>query len=127
MKDGYETSTVYERMLPPWYEIPPIDFVSEALWPTELRDERTVDVAMIPQQLVPPDQLRARGEQLRASARQGQFVAPSRSGSGFSATPPPVPNPQAGGLLFAPPATTPVPVPVFREPLPAIPGAPTTP
>src|SRR6478672_6424264 len=43
IKDGFETVTVYERMNPPWYEIPPIDFVSETVWPGEIRDERAVD------------------------------------------------------------------------------------
>lgn len=126
IKDGFETTTVYERMNPPWYEYPPLDFVSETVWPGEIRDERAVDVTLVAQQIVPPEQLRARGEQLRASARQGQFIAPGRSGSGFSATAPPVVAPQAGGL-FAPPALTPTPLPAYRESLPATPGLPTVP
>jgi hypothetical protein len=126
IKDGFETTTVYERMNPVWYEIPPLDFVSETVWPGELRDERAVDIALVPQQIVPPEQLRARGEQLRASARQGQFIAPGRSGSGFSATAPQVVAPQAGGL-FTPPPLAPTPIPAYREPLPAVPGMPATP
>lgn len=121
IKDGYETTTVYERMAPPWYEIPPLDFVSETIWPGEVRDERAVDITLVPQVMVPPDELRARGEQLRSSARQGQFIAPGRSGSGFSATAPTVVAPQAGGLSTQAPLT-PAPVPVYREPLPAVPG-----
>lgn len=126
IKDGFETTTVYERMNPPWYEIPPLDFVSETFWPGEVRDERAVDISLVPQIMVHPDELRARGEQLRSSARQGQFIAPGRSGSGFSATPPPVPSPQAGGLS-TPLPLTPAPLPAYREPLPTVPGMPTTP
>src|SRR5438876_10744131 len=40
MKDGYRTETVFQRINPPWYELPPLDFLSEDVVPTELRDER---------------------------------------------------------------------------------------
>ena len=46
VKDGYETLTVRQPFPIPWYEIFPLDFVTENLWPWEIRDERVVDLAM---------------------------------------------------------------------------------
>jgi hypothetical protein len=40
IKDGYRTETVYQKLNPPWYQIPPLDFVSDNLLIRELRDER---------------------------------------------------------------------------------------
>ncbi len=71
IKDGYRTETVYERMLPPWYELPPLDFVSENLYPRELRDERVLDFQLVPQEIVPREKLLGRAENLRFNARQG--------------------------------------------------------
>ena len=58
-----------------WYEIPPLDFFAENLWPYELRDEREVQFDLQPQQVVPTEQLLDRAENLRTSALQGT-VAP---------------------------------------------------
>jgi hypothetical protein len=41
-KPGYETLKTHYRIDPPWYQIPPLDLVSETLIPTTIRDERTV-------------------------------------------------------------------------------------
>jgi PEGA domain len=71
IKDGYRTETIYERMLPPWYELPPLDFVSENLYPREIRDERVLDFQLVPQEVVPREKLLGRAENLRLNARQG--------------------------------------------------------
>ncbi len=65
VKDGYETLVVKQRIWPPWYEIPPLDFVSENLVPGELRDQRTLDFRLQPQRIVPSEQLVDRAERLR--------------------------------------------------------------
>jgi hypothetical protein len=70
-KDGYETLTVKQPFRPPWYQIPPLDFVAENLWPWETRDERVVDFQLQPQSVVPNEILLERGEGLRTSVRQG--------------------------------------------------------
>ena len=31
IKDGYRTETLFQKINPPWYQIPPLDFVSENL------------------------------------------------------------------------------------------------
>ena len=43
VKDGYETLTVMQWIPPPWYEFPPLDFVSENFVPGQIYDQRTLD------------------------------------------------------------------------------------
>ena len=57
IKPGYETLTVNQPIPTPWYEIPGIDFVSENLTPTKIRDNRTVLYDMAPQVIVPTQHL----------------------------------------------------------------------
>ena len=79
VKDGYETIMIRKDFAPPWYEIPPLDFVVENLWPKEVRDERVVDVKLEPLRRVPPDELLQRANQLRQQTQQGivtPLVAP---------------------------------------------------
>ena len=71
MKDGYKTETLFQRINPPWYEIPPLDFVSENLISRELRDERIVDVQLAPEEIVPQQKLIDRAQALRDSAASG--------------------------------------------------------
>ena len=70
-KDGYETTTVMERMRAPWYQWTPLDYVFENLWPWEIRDERIVDVQLAPKRVVPTQELIGRAENLRQGTRQG--------------------------------------------------------
>jgi len=71
MKDGYKTETLFQKVNAPWYEIPPLDFVSENLVPRELRDERIVDVQLAPEEVVPQQQLINRAQALRDGAASG--------------------------------------------------------
>lgn len=92
VKDNYETLTVKQTFNPPWYQYPPIDFITENLWPWEIRDERVVDFQMIPMQIVPTERLLENGQQLRDSAGQGAitpFTAPGMNiGTPMPAGPP---------------------------------------
>ncbi len=56
-KDGYETLTVEQPIPAPWYQIPPLDFFAETVIPVEIRDHRTLNYQLVPQRVVPPDQL----------------------------------------------------------------------
>lgn len=96
-KDGYETLVAKHNVVPPWYQITPLDFVSENLWPWEVRDERVVDFQLQPLQIVPTEQLLDRAQGLRRSVTQG-FTTPI-PGIGPPATPL-VPS----GQPFAPPS-----------------------
>jgi len=68
VKDGYQTLTVIQSIPAPWYQIPPLDFFSENLAPTEIRDKRTFTYQLTPQMVVPTEQLLGRAEQLRQTS-----------------------------------------------------------
>ena len=75
-KDGFRTETIRQRINPPWYEYPGLDFVAETLWPGEIRDERIVDVELVPQELQPSEQVLDRADALRQQSRAGVVTAP---------------------------------------------------
>jgi hypothetical protein len=70
VKPGYETLTVNQPIPMPWYQIPPLDFASENLVPTKIRDNRTVTYNLAPQLIVPTAQLLDRANQLRQDTNQ---------------------------------------------------------
>ncbi|MBN2216340.1 MAG: PEGA domain-containing protein [Pirellulales bacterium] len=76
VKEGYETLTVMQPIGAPWYQIPPLDFLSENFLPGELRDRRTLCYQLRPQMVVPDSQLRGRAEELRARGRIPLAMAP---------------------------------------------------
>ena len=67
--DGYETISVNQRFPVPWYEIPPIDFVSENLVATEIRDERVVDFELVPKASVSMSDVLIHADQLRGEVQ----------------------------------------------------------
>lgn len=76
VKDGYETLTVRQPFPVPWYEIFPLDFVTENVIPWEVRDERVVDLAMQPAASTPAELVVSRAEQVRLAAGSLPPVAP---------------------------------------------------
>jgi hypothetical protein len=92
IKDGFETLTVMQWIPPAWYQIPPLDFVSENVVPAEIRDERTYSYQLVPTRVVPTNQLLGRAENLRRATKLENLAAG-----------PPVPRLQPPPL--APPAT----------------------
>lgn len=70
-KDGYRTETIRRKMKPPWYQWPVAEFFSETLWPGELRDERIIDVELVPAVTEPTDEVLDRAEHLRSQAIGG--------------------------------------------------------
>jgi hypothetical protein len=109
VKSGYETLVVNQPIPTPWYQFPPLDFVSEMLVPGEIRDERVVNFQMVPLQPVPTEQFLSRGEQLRAASGMQQVTgvvpAPVPSGPTPGATGPfTLPEPTTPGPGSAPPA-----------------------
>jgi hypothetical protein len=95
IKDGFETLTVMQWIPPPWYQIPPIDFISENIVPTEIRDERTYNYQLVPTRVVPTNQLLGRAENLRQATRLENLSAAPR-------LPSPAPRPPQMPLLPAP-------------------------
>ncbi len=74
IKDGFEPVTALETIRAPWYQLPPIDFISENLVGRELRDERVLEFQLQPQRLVPTQELLSRANSLRSGAAQGVFT-----------------------------------------------------
>lgn len=108
VKDGYETLTVRQPFPLPWYQVFPLDFVTENLWPWEIRDERVVDLAMMPAATTPPEEVVGRAEVARLSAGGGAAVA-----APVVVQPPPQPLPPPALQLppQSPPAFPPQPLP----------------
>lgn len=132
VRDGYETLSDYRWIGPPWYEIPPIDAISENAIPWEIRDERIIDYTLLPQQVVPTQQLLGRAENLRQSTRLDAAAAvpaaPAQPGTIFSGPPAqsiPIPGsyPAAPSPLSAPPGYPPrsYPLPSPNAPPSALP------
>jgi hypothetical protein len=115
VKDGYETLKVRPKIRSPWYEIPPLDFFAENIWPFKVRDVRRLKFQMQPLRTVTPDEVLRRAEQLRIRGRQiGDIPAP----------PLPVAPAAAVTRPVTPPATPPV-APALGAPVPAAPAPPT--
>lgn len=75
-KDGFRTETIRRRQNPPWYEFPGLDFIAETLWPGEIRDERIIDVQLVPKTLEPTDTVVQRADALRMQSQAGIVTAP---------------------------------------------------
>ncbi len=108
VKDGYETLTVMQWIPPPWYEFPPLDFVSENFVPGQIYDRRvggTLDFQLKPQTVVPSGELIARAEQLRRGVHTATGTAPPTTAP--QRCPPPTGlggPPAVGPPAFPPPA-----------------------
>ncbi len=97
IKDGYETLTVRQPFPLPWYQYFPLDFVTENIIPWEIRDERVVDLAMVPADSVPAESVVARAEQARLASGSlppvdsGKVVPLAATGQPVPAPPPALP------------------------------------
>ncbi|MGA2061272.1 MAG: PEGA domain-containing protein [Thermoguttaceae bacterium] len=126
VKDGYETLTVMQPISTPWYEYPPVDFITENFVPGKIRDQRILDYQLKPQMIVPTDQLVSRAEGLRhanlvlpagAVAPQPGVQAPvvqpgtpnAMPGTLPGTVPGPMPGPMPGTNPYPPPNAYPQP------------------
>ncbi|HVT27794.1 MAG TPA: PEGA domain-containing protein [Lacipirellulaceae bacterium] len=110
IKPGYETLTVNQPIPTPWYEVPGLDFVSEVLVPTKIRDNRTVTYNLAPQLIIPTQEVVDRANQLRQDTLQYPGVPPATS----------VPAASVPGPVTVPPSSAVAPPPLAPEPLPGI-------
>jgi len=102
VKDGCETLTVMQSIPPPWYQIPPLDFITENFVPGKIRDRQQLYYRLEPQRVVPTEQLLREAEELRGRARSTGLLRWSAGPSG--STPPstgpgtyPLPGPAPSG------------------------------
>ncbi len=116
VKDGYETLVVNQEIPPPWYQIPPLDFFAENVVPQEIRDERVLTYTLLPQLVVPTNQLLDRAENLRRGV-QSQ-AGPAAAVPPGAIAPPLMPGPQRQPPTFQPGPQTLPPGGQVIEPLP---------
>jgi hypothetical protein len=128
VKNGFETLTVMQPVPSPWYQILPLDFITENLIPGKIHDTRTFDYPLVPQLVVPSEQLLDRAEGLRRETRSSAVVQtspplraapPSRTLAPSGVAPSAIPTtvaPPAGASQ--PSASTPAaaPAPSFNPP-----------
>ena len=126
VRPGYETLTINQPIPTPWYQVPPIDFISENLVPYKIRDNRTVTYNLAPQMMIPTEELIERGQQLRqATFQQQPTVLPVVTGPGVAPGPSIIPPPAVfppSGMTNAP-VIAPLPGGVFAPPPTALPYA----
>jgi hypothetical protein len=108
IKPGFETLTVNQPIPTPWYQYPPLDFISENLVTTKIRDNRTVTYNLSPQVIVPTNELVDRANQLRQDALQSPVTQAGATAPVYGApgTPALVPTP-APAPIVPPPGTMP--------------------
>jgi hypothetical protein len=130
VKSGFETLTINQPIPAPWYQIPPLDFVSENLTPHKIQDFRTLSYDLVPQVIVPTEQLLNRAEELRQSTLEGAALPISPVGTAVLPPPAPIltgPGTQPIGtapVTLAPSGTLPAPpgsLPASGQPLQAVP------
>jgi len=73
--DGYETVEEDHQIRAPWYQVPPLDFVSDNLMMREIQDERALHFNLVPMQVIPRKALMQRADELRKNSQQGIVAA----------------------------------------------------
>ncbi|MCA9004234.1 MAG: PEGA domain-containing protein [Planctomycetaceae bacterium] len=71
-KDGYETQTVMQKVKTPWYQVFPLDAVSDNLLPFEVTNRHEFTYQLQPKVVVPTEELLNRGNMLRSETQIGQ-------------------------------------------------------
>ncbi len=67
-KEGYQTLQTHWNIEPPWYQVVPIDFFSEVLWPGHLHDMHSRHFVLSPRTLPTTEELIERAEETRKRA-----------------------------------------------------------
>ena len=75
-KDGYELLQTKERFRAPWYDIPPLSFLTAHLSLRERRDMRNLDYRLTPKAMVDESELLQRAGQLRTDVGRGTVTLP---------------------------------------------------
>lgn len=72
-KAGYETLTIQQPVAPPWYQVPPLDAISDNLLPVHLTNRRDYhwNLTPLPPAAFDDNQLRDRADDFRSRSRSG--------------------------------------------------------
>jgi hypothetical protein len=74
--DGFQSQKVKHRLGAPWYQIPPLDLVTDNFWPRGIQDLRVVDFQLTPLEIVDESRLLDRAGQLRANSSRNTIPMP---------------------------------------------------
>jgi hypothetical protein len=72
LKDGYEIETQYVKIQRPWYQVPPLDFVTDNFLLSRTKDQHDFTFPLTPRTLVPRGDLVERGNAFRSESQLGQ-------------------------------------------------------
>ncbi|HMO13086.1 MAG TPA: PEGA domain-containing protein [Pirellulaceae bacterium] len=75
-KEGYETVKVKQNIRPPWWQIPPLDFLTDNFALRKLRDQRILEFDMQPAQMTDENLLIHRASDLRNNTQRGTLPMP---------------------------------------------------
>ncbi|MFQ5495911.1 MAG: PEGA domain-containing protein [Phycisphaerae bacterium] len=67
-KEGYQTLKTHWDIRPPWYQMIPIDFVAEVLWPWPIHDQRRRHFVLTKAETPTQDELLSRALETRRRA-----------------------------------------------------------
>jgi len=67
-KEGYYTLHTHWQIDPPWYQLIPVDFFTEVLWPGQFHDERSRHFELSPARPTDTDALVERARKIRRRA-----------------------------------------------------------
>lgn len=67
-KEGYKTLTTNHRLKAPWYQVIPLDFFAEVLWPGQIVDARSAHFVLEPAEEPQPEELVDRAKAMRLDA-----------------------------------------------------------
>jgi hypothetical protein len=71
-KPGYQTLQTHARLHPPWYQVPPLDLISEALVPFTVHDTRQLAYTLEPQHYPTTQEVLERAVSLRERTLYGK-------------------------------------------------------
>jgi len=75
---GYKTLTTQVKLATPWYQIFPLEFITDNLALTKINDRRDVIYSLTPETLEPRGYLEDRANSLRSEALRGELPSPGR-------------------------------------------------
>jgi hypothetical protein len=74
-KAGYKTLTTPVKMSTPWYQVFPLEFITDNFAMTKINDRREVSYTLMPEQLEPRELLEDRANNLRSEALRTEMPA----------------------------------------------------
>src|SRR5262245_47144254 len=75
---GYKTLTTQVKLSTPWYQVFPLEFITDNFAFTKINDRRDVTYALTPEAFEPRGFLEDRANSLRSEALRGELPSPGR-------------------------------------------------